>query len=919
MKRLRKILKVLGLLVLALLVVLAIAAFWFVRRGWSQTEGEITVAGLTAPVEVVRDAWGVPHIYAANEADLFFAQGYVHAQDRLWQMELNRHLSGGRMAELFGRPALETDRYLRTLGMRRNAERSWQLLEPETRSFLESYARGVNAYLESHRGALPVEFTILGARPQPWTPIDCLAWAETMGLSLGQNHAVELKRVALAAKLGEQRARQLLPPYPAEGAVIVPPGEGGYPAVEPGPETPGGPLLASLLGPPAFSRGSNNWVVHGSRTTTGKPILANDTHLGLNMPSEWYENGLHAGRFDVVGFSMAGLPFVVIGHNQRVAWGITAMNGDTQDLYVETFDAQKRRYQAGDQWQEPQRIHEQIPLKSGQKVDLEIVVTRHGPIINDVSGLTQSPPMALRWAAADGNRFLDALPRMNLAKDWPSFREALSLWGSPTLNFVYADVDGNIGYQAAGNIPLRAPGDEGLVPMPGAGGEHDWRGYVPFAEMPSVLNPKAGFVASANNKVVADSYPHFIAHDYADPYRATRITEVLAAGRKVSVDDMKRLQADTVSPTAPKLRPYLKAVKPENDLQKRALEQVERWDGHMNADSPGATIFYTWYFHLLPDIGSDELGEELARVSRAMFFGQTPLYIRLMETPDAPWFERRADPRQGDPGRHRPPQLRRGGPLARRAPGRRSGRLAVGEDAPFDLQPSALRPERHRAAHAPVQRQVAAARGRGLYGQRRNAGHQSEPPLPGELRPLAASDRRPEQPERIAGHQQHRPEPAALPPPPRGPDPPLGPQRVPADALQPRSGGGGGRGEVDAEAEVRERATAAPASSGRSHRPDLPVDRRGEATLRLFEVEVYLQPEPEALGRPEVAGQPERRFARSSSRDAPVRRHRATGCTRSGASLGPHPPPTLAAPHSHLAGVAGSCAADKIASLHRMV
>ena len=639
MKRLRKILKVLGLVVLALLVVLAITAFWFVRRGWPQTEGEIAVAGLTAPVEVIRDAWGVPHIYAANEADLFFAQGYVHAQDRLWQMEFNRHVGSGRMAELFGRPALGTDRYLRTLGMRRNAERSLQLLGPEARAILESYARGVNAYLDAHRGALPVEFSILGVRPEPWTPVDSLAWGEMMGLSLGQNHLLELKRVALAAKLGEQRARQLLPPYPADGAVIVPPGEGGYPAVEPGPETPGGPLLASLLGPPALARGSNNWVVHGSRTTTGKPILANDTHLGLNMPSEWYENGLHAGRFDLAGFSMAGLPFVVLGHNQRVAWGITAMNGDTQDLYVETFDAQKRRYQAGTQWQEPQRIREQIPLKSGQKVDLEVVVTRHGPIINEIMDLKQSPPMALRWSAADGNQLFDALLRLNLARDWPSFRDALSFWGSPTLNFVYADVDGNIGYPAAGKIPLRAPGDDGLTPVPGAGGEHDWRGYIPFAEMPSVLNPKAGFVASANNKVVADSYPHFIAHDYADPYRAGRITEVLSAGRKVSLDDMKKLQADIVSPTAPKLRPYLKAVKPANDLERRALEQVERWDGRMSADSPGAAVYYVWFFNLLPDIGNDELGEELARTSRGMFFGQTPRYVRLMERPDDPWFD----------------------------------------------------------------------------------------------------------------------------------------------------------------------------------------------------------------------------------------------------------------------------------------
>ncbi|HSK79192.1 MAG TPA: penicillin acylase family protein [Thermoanaerobaculia bacterium] len=620
--RFRKIFKVLGLSLLVLLLILAVAAVWIVRRAWPQTEGTIEVAGLSAPVQVIRDEWGVPHIQAENEHDLFFAQGYTHAQDRLWQMELNRHVSGGNLARLFGKPALGVDRTMRTFGIRRAARADWEVLTPGTRAILEAYAEGVNAYVRE--GSLPVEFSILGVTPEPWTPIDSLAWSKMVALSLGQNHTQELLRFRLAAKHGDFGVRQFLPGYPGDAPVIVPPGAGGY-GVSPG-RGLSDPLLTSLVGEPSTGRGSNNWVVHGSRTASGLPLLANDTHLGLGMPSEWYENGLHGGRFDVVGFSFAGVPLVLIGHNGRAAWGISAMNGDVQDLFLEE--------PGGD----TQVIEEKIPLKSGKTEPLRIEITPRGPIVNEALALEGMPPMSLRWTALDPGRTIDALVKLNLAGDWASFREALSLWEAPSLNFVYADVDGNIGYQSAGKLPLRAAGQQGLAPVPAAGGANGWRGFIPFAEMPSSFNPPSGYIATANNKVVGDDYPHFIARDYADPYRVKRISDVLAANRRVTVDDMKRLQADDYSLAAEKLRPYLLSVQPENGLQKKALEQVKAWDLHFAVDSPGAAIYYAWYWTLLPEIVGDELGEEFAEL-RGMMFGQTPLYIRVMGDPKNPWFD----------------------------------------------------------------------------------------------------------------------------------------------------------------------------------------------------------------------------------------------------------------------------------------
>jgi penicillin amidase len=634
--RFRKILKFLLLGLLALVVVLAAVGTWLVRRAWPQTEGKIVAAGLSAPVQVIRDRWGVPSLYAANEHDLFFAQGYVHAQDRLWQMEFNRRLGAGELSTLFGRRVLATDKSLRALRIRAAAEADLRVTDPATRAILQAYADGVNAFLDSHRGSLPVEFTILGVKPAPWTPVDSLAWSKMIAFSLGQNQTQELMRARLAAKIGAEAVRQIMPPFPGQEKqpMIVSPEAGGYgTATRREALEAAGPLFAALLSETVAGVGSNNWVVHGSRTATGKPMLANDTHLELNMPSVWYENGLHAGRFDVAGFSFPGVPLVLIGQNRRIAWGISSMCGDSQDFF-EVAPGEPR-----------QTVHESIPVKGGKPVGFDLVVTPHGPVVNEGFDLQGMPPLALRWAALDPSRTLDALAGINLAADWPSFRQALSLWGAPTLNFVYADVDGNIGYQAAGKIPVRAPGRQGLVPVPVGGPERDWRGYIPFERMPALLNPKSGFIVTANNKVVAESYPYLISYDYADPYRAQRISALLSEKPHATLEDMERIQSDVYSDLAATLRPYLLAVKPENPLQEKALAQVRGWDLQFNPASPGATVYFAWYGALIPAIYGDELGEDLMNQFRLTAVNQTPRVVEMMAAnPRDPWFDDKGTP-----------------------------------------------------------------------------------------------------------------------------------------------------------------------------------------------------------------------------------------------------------------------------------
>ena len=641
MRRFFKVLLIVGVGLLVIAVVLAGVGAWFVRRPWPQVNGTLAVSGLQASVEVIRDEWGVPHIYAQNEHDLFFAQGYVHAQDRLWHMEFNRRIGNGTLSAALGDATLDTDRFLRTIGLRRAAEKDWASLDDDTRAILEAYAAGVNAYIETHRDRLPLEFTILGIDPDPWTPIDTLAWGKVMSFNLGGNYELELLRARLIAELGEDAAQQLLPPY-VDGAPVIIPVEARSYAWLRGADFGGLDSLAHVLGDSGPTWGSNNWVVHGSRTASGMPMLADDTHLGLNMPSIWYENSLHGGRFNGVGFSFPGAPMVIIGHNDRIAWGVTNLGPDVQDFFIEKLNdpTHPTQYQFEGEWRDLQVVGETIEVKDQPPVTLDVLITHHGPIMNEVMGdLDEAEPMALQWTALESGDLFRAVVLLNLAADWEGFRQALSYWDVPSQNFVYADVDGNIGYQSPGKIPMRVAGHQGLVPVPGWTGEYEWRGFIPFNELPSVFNPATGFVATANNKVVPDDYPYHLAYEWAAPYRAQRITDLLAADDEITGEDIRDIQAQTYSLPAEALRPYILAIEPEGDLQTEALAQLRAWDLYNEPDQAGASVYQVWYWFLVRNTLADELGEDLMEEYIGHSSIHVPMMVDLVRQADSLWFD----------------------------------------------------------------------------------------------------------------------------------------------------------------------------------------------------------------------------------------------------------------------------------------
>jgi penicillin amidase len=630
-----------GILLLIVVVVLAGVGTWFVRRPWTPVDGTVAVPGLTASVEVIRDASGVPHIYAANEHDLFFAQGYVHAQDRLWQMEFNRRIARGTLSSVLGEGTLGIDRFMRTLGLWRAAEKDLALADEDTLAILQAYADGVNAYVEAYRNRLPLEFTILGVDPAPWTPLDTLGWGKVMAYNLCANYSTELLRAQLVADLGVEATQMLLPPYPDAGPFIIPPEARDYAWLR-GARVAAPAEVAAVVGGPGPDLGSNNWVVHGSRTATGMPLLADDTHLGLDMPSVWYENGLHGGRFDSVGFTFPGVPMVVIGHNSQIAWGVTNLPADVQDFYIEKLDDPVRptQYEFEGQWHDLEVVYETIEVKGQPSVTVPVRITRHGPILNSVLGdLKGTEPLALQWTALEGTYLLRSVVLLNLASGWDDFREALRYWDAPSQNFVYADRQGNIGYQSPGKIPLRPAGHQGLLPMPGWTGEYEWQGFIPFDELPNVYNPPTGFIATANNKVVPDDYPYHLAYDWSAAYRAQRITDLLSADDSVTWEDIRDIHSQTYSLPGQALRPYLLAVEPEEPLQRRALDILRDWDLRSEANSPGAAIYHVWLWFLEKNTLGDELGDDLLASYMAGAGQQLPLLVSWMAQPNHPWFD----------------------------------------------------------------------------------------------------------------------------------------------------------------------------------------------------------------------------------------------------------------------------------------
>ncbi len=634
----RRLLRLLVLLIVLVALVVVGTGAYLVRRAFPLTAGVLAVPGLRAPVEVIRDRWGVPHIFAKNTPDLFFTQGYVQAQDRLWQMEFFRRTASGRLAEIFGEVTptgesiLDTDRFLRTIGLRRAAEAEWRTLNPETKGALEAYAAGVNAFVAQRRSVLPIEFALFQVQPEPWTPVDSLAFGKLMAWFLSGHWKSELLRAHLVSRYGVEGVRMLMPPYPATAPVIVPQ-EADYQSWN------GAALLRLLaMGPAISGVGSNNWVVSGTRTATGGPLLANDPHLDAQMPSVWYEMHLIGGPYNVIGSTFPGTPGVVIGHNEQIAWGVTAASADVQDLYIERFDPiNPIRYQYRDQWPSATVVREEIKVKGRQDPVVETVrITRHGPIINNVvEGLGAF--LALRWTGLEPGTLFAAVLRLDRARSWNEFRDALRLWTVPALNFVYADRRGNIGYQLPGRIPIRAKGD-GLLPVPGWTGEYEWVGEIPFVRLPSVLNPSRGYIVTANNRIVPDSYPYLISKDWDPGFRAKRVETLLATSARVTATEMQKIQLDVTSLPGQATVRALNRISLTQEPAAGLLAELRAWDGELRPDSRAGAIYEAFRLALVPLVFEDRLGADLYKRYRERPNAWQLALQRLLSEPSSPWW-----------------------------------------------------------------------------------------------------------------------------------------------------------------------------------------------------------------------------------------------------------------------------------------
>ncbi len=600
----------LGWLALAVLFVCAAGVAWLytiARSALPDLDGAIPVSGISGPVSVSRDSHGVPTIEAATLDDLFFAQGYITAQDRLFQMDLLRRAASGDLSEIVGDVALQHDRQQRILGIRATAEKGLLAATPEDREQFAAYARGVNAYIRGRRDRLPLEFRVLHYSPRPWTETDSLMIAYQMVEILSTNPMAALTREQVLAKLGPELTADLYvnkswrdhPPTAVSPSLEAPPSEQ--------PATPARSVassvslppaeLSALLGPwldPFFREqpvalGSNDWVVSGAHTVTGKPLLSNDMHLGHQMPSLWYEAHLRSGDFDVAGVTLPGYPYVVVGHNRRVAWGFTNVGPAIEDAFIENFNAQGQ-YLTPDGWKQPETRQEVIHVKGRPDVVVNVEITRHGPIVSDLApGETRK--IALRWTLYDGIR--NPFFHVDSAQNWDQFRRAFSEFEAPGQNVVYADVDGNVGYQATGKIPIRAAGD-GSLPVSGSDNAHEWTRYIPFDKLPNVLNPPSGIIATANGRITPDGYPYSISVQWEAPWRTDRICRVLGSGKKFAASDMLALETDVYSEldrfVADRFVYAIDHAKNPSPRAHQAADILRQWNGQMDANSAAPTI-----------------------------------------------------------------------------------------------------------------------------------------------------------------------------------------------------------------------------------------------------------------------------------------------------------------------------------------
>ncbi len=653
---------VFGVMVILAVIFGAVAVLGtrLVKKSLPPTGGEKALAALAQPVTVQRDEYGVPHVFAQNESDLWRAAGYVAAQDRLWQMDFARRAARGTLSEIFGAAMLPQDKFLRTWGFYRLAQRLTGNLSLESRRMLEAYAEGVNAFIEDNKSRLPVEFSILQYKPEPWKIEDSIGLIRLLAFNLCYVWFFEPALGKVVEQYGLPMAMEIFP------AVLE-----NSPAIVPAMPTRLGARLDDFfqlafatrakLGMPPGVHGSNSWAVSGKRTVSGKPLLANDPHLGLELPAIWYEMHLVAGaELEVAGVTLPGVPGVVLGHNRNIAWGFTHGMVDDLDFYFEKINpVQANEYWHNGAWQQMEMIEEYIPIKGRLPERFVIRATARGPVVNGIHDAAQSDSLAVsfRWTGFEMTDELRAVQLLNRAKTWEDFLQAMRHFKVPNQNVIYADVAGNLGYYSCGLVPIRRDG-KGWLPYAGWENTGDWIGMVPFEQMPSVYNPPQNFVATANNLVINKNFPHYISNAWEPTSRIERITELLQQNDRVTVEYFQQMQNDVVSILARRVLPLLlkmldTAVTPDStntsppqlsQQEKDARQLLSTWDGSESADSVPAALFQVWTQEFLLATIKDEMGDTLFNAYAAW----SSLAIRALEYlaqhPESPWFDNRLTP-----------------------------------------------------------------------------------------------------------------------------------------------------------------------------------------------------------------------------------------------------------------------------------
>jgi penicillin amidase len=686
------------LVLLLVVVIIVVAGIAFLFNSWTQGplpqhSGTIALEGLNEEVEIIRDEYGVPHIYASNSYDLFFAQGYTQAQDRWWQMEFFRNTGNGSIQELTGQndSLLGTDIFIRAVGWRAAAERDFASYDEETIGYLQAFSDGVNAYIMNRSaGELAFEYNVLGVTGvsieiEPWTPVDTLVWGKVMAWDLSGNQSAERTFSALIGELGEDMVEDYLPDYPFDAHTTI---------IQPEDLPESGETFAQSIANVweegitgirtelagnfddsvglAFAKGegigSNNWVVSGDKTVTGMPLLANDPHLGIQMPSIWYEIGLHCQPisddcpFNVRGFTFAPAPGVIVGHNDNIAWGVTNVGWDTQDLYRMVINPDNDlQYEWNGEWRDMTVREEIIRFgDSDEALTLNIRETHLGPIINDyqiddegnVGGYNNDDPLALRWTALDTGTLFMAVARLNRATNWDEFRDALSYWDTPAQNVVYADIEGNIGYQTPSNVPIRANGHTGILPMDGTTDEFEWLGYVPYDYLPSVFNPERGYISTANQALVPLEYYDWLRGELGDEFgedahytfgyywaygwRGQRIVDMLETTDEHSWETFQEIHGDNEFTAAGDLIEALSNVAFEDETYSDAVAWLGEWDLQMHMDSPQAALFGQWWMMLNEALYDDQLGDIASAGGRG---SQMWSALLLLEDSDNIWWD----------------------------------------------------------------------------------------------------------------------------------------------------------------------------------------------------------------------------------------------------------------------------------------